>query len=94
MNRCPKESDHTLIKRRLMDGKVVGVQEDEVERVEVIICPTCRTTLGRPCEDAKHVDSGGHPLCGVASAGVFLVDSISHSDCPLCHTIVARTGAN
>jgi hypothetical protein len=84
--------DHPLIKHRRMDALVIGIQGDEVERLELVNCPHCATTLARPCADARHIEathSDGYPLCGVPAEGALLVESAKDSDCPLCHEIAA-----
>lgn len=91
MSRCPRESDHMLIKFRQLDAQIIGVQEDDVERSEYVNCPTCHTTLSRPCADARHIENDdGRPLCGIPDEGALLVEYHLHSDCPLCHTVMLR----
>lgn len=90
MSECPRQKDHVKIKLRRMDGILVGVQADDVERVELHNCPACKTTIGRPCADAKHVDAEGRPLCGVPAEGALVVEDHKHADCPLCAEILER----
>lgn len=91
MPRCPREDDHTLIRHRRMAAMIIGIQADDVERIELVVCPVCTTSIGRPCEDARHMESSdgsGLSLCGVPAEGALLVDTYQQSDCPLCHTII------
>lgn len=90
MARCAHEADHALIRQRQMPALVVGVQADDVERIELAICADCHTSIGRPCEDARHMEASsgsGTSLCGTAFKAI-LVDTYQQSDCPSCHAIV------
>jgi hypothetical protein len=94
MSRCPNEIDHDLIKHRRLAAPSIGVQADEVERLDLATCPTCYTTIARPCADAKHVESGGWPICGVPPEGALLASRRDLVDCPLCLTLLEQARPN
>lgn len=82
---------HALIRLRMFGGEIIGIQKDgDVERLELVNCEHCHTTIGRPCADAKHLDVHGHTMCGVPDEGAFLVEESRHVDCPLCRLSIER----
>lgn len=90
MARCPCEADHARIKRRELEVEAIGAMIDDFERIELVNCPHCHTTLGRPFADSKHAEENGKPLCGMKAEGAFLVEDAECVDCPLCHTVIVE----
>lgn len=90
MSACDNAIDHDLIKHRRLPALSIGIQNGGDTRLDLAMCPSCGTTIARPCVDARHLDASGWPICGVPQDGALLVSKRAQVDCPLCLDTLER----